>query len=250
MALMTCRECSGPVSSNASACPKCGAKPPKRTTLFTKIIGGFFALLVVSAIFQGTGSNSSQPRPDATTAQSKAMSAEAAIAHRCGVERDQVLADVRKHVEAGENWKAHLAVRPCALAQPNDEQYVTLSTQTEVADYLFTITSKTAKWDERLRAHRQLASVDPKTAARYAAELQQLEARALRETKQEQQKFAAAKRKEGASIGMTKEDVLASSWGRPEKINTTTTIRGSREQWVYGGGYLYFDENILTAIQN
>ena len=61
---------------------------------------------------------------------------------------------------------------------------------------------------------------------------------------------AARKRKAGVSIGMSKEDVLASMWGKPRKINTTTTARGTREQWVYDGGYLYFDDNTLTAIQN
>lgn len=51
---------------------------------------------------------------------------------------------------------------------------------------------------------------------------------------------------------MTKEDVLQSSWGRPESINTTTTSNGTREQWVYRGlrNYLYFENGVLTAIQN
>ncbi|MDM0041845.1 hypothetical protein QTI05_22585 [Variovorax sp. J22R193] len=61
----------------------------------------------------------------------------------------------------------------------------------------------------------------------------------------------ARKRREGVSIGMSKEDVLASSWGKPEKVNTTTTARGTREQWVYGGhNYLYFVGETLTTIQN
>jgi hypothetical protein len=60
----------------------------------------------------------------------------------------------------------------------------------------------------------------------------------------------AQRRREGVSIGMTQADALASSWGRPEKVNRTTTVRGEREQWVYPGGYLYFENGILTAIQN
>ena len=61
----------------------------------------------------------------------------------------------------------------------------------------------------------------------------------------------ARKKREGVSVGMSKEDVLASSWGRPEKVNTTTTAHGTREQWVYGGhNYLYFTGNLLTTIQN
>ena len=57
--------------------------------------------------------------------------------------------------------------------------------------------------------------------------------------------------KEGVSVGMSKEQVLSSSWGKPEHVNTTTTARGTREQWVYGmRAYLYFEDGVLTTIQN
>ncbi len=55
---------------------------------------------------------------------------------------------------------------------------------------------------------------------------------------------------EGVIIGMSKEQALASSWGKPRRINRTTTARGATEQWVYSGGYLYFVNGILTTIQN
>lgn len=55
----------------------------------------------------------------------------------------------------------------------------------------------------------------------------------------------------GVRIGMTKSEALRSSWGRPHEINRTTTAGGVHEQWVYGGrNYLYFENGILTAIQN
>lgn len=51
-------------------------------------------------------------------------------------------------------------------------------------------------------------------------------------------------------IGMTKEEVRNSTWGSPNKINKTTTSYGTREQWVYSSNrYLYFDNGILSAIQ-
>lgn len=62
---------------------------------------------------------------------------------------------------------------------------------------------------------------------------------------------AARRRKQGVSIGMTREEVLASSWGKPQRVNTTTTAYRVREQWVYGdNNYLYFENGILTSIQN
>lgn len=63
--------------------------------------------------------------------------------------------------------------------------------------------------------------------------------------------YKARKKKEGVSIGMSQQDVLDSSWGRPERVNRTTTVRGVHEQWVYGSGnYLYFESGLLTSIQN
>ena len=58
------------------------------------------------------------------------------------------------------------------------------------------------------------------------------------------------KRKAGVHLGMTKEDVISSSWGRPSKINKTHTSEGTREQWIYNNNYLYFENGVLTAIQN
>lgn len=59
------------------------------------------------------------------------------------------------------------------------------------------------------------------------------------------------KAKSGVRIGMTKAEVLESSWGKPQHVNKTTTSYGTSEQWVYGiNSYLYFEDGILTAIQN
>lgn len=51
-------------------------------------------------------------------------------------------------------------------------------------------------------------------------------------------------------IGWTKE-MCIESWGKPRDVNRTTTANGTNEQWVYSlKKYLYFDNNILTAIQD
>jgi hypothetical protein len=60
---------------------------------------------------------------------------------------------------------------------------------------------------------------------------------------------------QGVRIGMTEEQVLRSSWGRPTDINKTTNQYGTYEQWVYRYGdynadYLYFENGILISIQN
>lgn len=52
-------------------------------------------------------------------------------------------------------------------------------------------------------------------------------------------------------IGMKKEQVLL-SWGKPDNINKTITKYSKNEQWVYDDGpsYLYFENGILTTIQD
>lgn len=64
------------------------------------------------------------------------------------------------------------------------------------------------------------------------------------------QKIWSAIEQEKVFVGMTAEQAIM-SWGEPTSINTTTTGGGNHEQWVYKyHGYLYFDNKILTSIQN
>lgn len=56
------------------------------------------------------------------------------------------------------------------------------------------------------------------------------------------------------AIGMTKTEVLY-AWGNPSDVNKTTRSGGTSEQWVfgnpiYGANYVYFDNDLVTSIQN
>jgi hypothetical protein len=96
---------------------------------------------------------------------------------------------------------------------------------------------------ERLWAFERLQRLYPE---RYA-KLETLHGRLIQA---DARRLAAEKRKEGVVLGMTKDEVRASSWGRPRDINRTTNRFGTTEQWVYDGGYLYFTDGVLTSIQN
>ena len=51
-------------------------------------------------------------------------------------------------------------------------------------------------------------------------------------------------------VGMTAQEVLNSTWGRPNAISHTTIGRRHLEQWDYGGGnYLYFENDRLQRYQ-
>lgn len=64
MALIVCKECGGKVSTEAKACPSCGAAMPKRTSTLTWVIAGFFVVALVMGI-----ANSSTQRQAAEAVQ-------------------------------------------------------------------------------------------------------------------------------------------------------------------------------------
>ncbi|MGZ5227286.1 MAG: hypothetical protein ACXWCS_24260 [Burkholderiales bacterium] len=53
----------------------------------------------------------------------------------------------------------------------------------------------------------------------------------------------------GIRVGMTKQQVLNSSWGQPDSIHTAIIGARLREQWMYGTNNLFFEEGVLTAVQ-
>ena len=97
-------------------------------------------------------------------------------------------------------------------------------------------------------------------AQRAEEERQREEARIQRE-KEEREHKASLYRKYGKQtadlilagkvrIGMTRE-MCRAAWGSPDDINRSSGSWGVHEQWVYGlGSYLYFENGILSSIQN
>jgi hypothetical protein len=111
-----------------------------------------------------------------------------------------------------------------------------------------------APWENRLTALREVNELAPELLGSYAAEFKTSSQRYERESAQLRKKadadHRAQRRKEGVTIGLPQEDVLMSSWGKPEAVNKTVTSRCTREQWVYGSGnYLYFEGDVLKSFQ-
>jgi hypothetical protein len=99
-------------------------------------------------------------------------------------------------------------------------------------------TDKTRPLQQRIADLRWLELHHAEEYSPYRALAASLQRTADLEAKAEQRRIAAEKRREGVSIGMSQQDVLDSSWGKPRKINRTTYSWGTKEQWVYDGGYL------------
>lgn len=63
--------------------------------------------------------------------------------------------------------------------------------------------------------------------------------------------FSLYAKRKNPIIGMTKEEVARSTWGKPKDIHTTTSQYGTDEQWVYNlNKYIYFENGVVTTIQN
>lgn len=87
---------------------------------------------------------------------------------------------------------------------------------------------------------------------KHNAEVRLKEAKRMKEVAMDQLGVKCIKAdKGGAAIGDTEARIRKCGWGKPQRINRTTTAHGVREQWVYGGGnYLYLKDGVVTAVQN
>jgi|26BtaG_2_1085354.scaffolds.fasta_scaffold00066_30 RNA polymerase subunit RPABC4/transcription elongation factor Spt4 len=90
MALVKCKECGSEVSTKAKVCPKCGAKAPKKTSMFTWLVLVVILVSVYNVMTSGpsntarssgsaskaetssSGSNGSDSAPDTTPTEAKA----------------------------------------------------------------------------------------------------------------------------------------------------------------------------------
>jgi hypothetical protein len=74
MAMTACTECKTQISTKALACPRCGARRRKPTSLFTWVFGGLFTIAVASGVISAANS------PSARAGSSDAKPAAASVA--------------------------------------------------------------------------------------------------------------------------------------------------------------------------
>lgn len=213
-----------------------------------------FLLSLVAGLLSGCDSKSSATRQ--VVPQKQVVKDESAM--RLSEQREQMRVDCidkqsvqdaeyKRLFKAGKYWEARSAIRECAESLA-DEKRNALVAAAEVKHYLERISKANVSSRDKATAIEHLIRDYPEYGKKYDNLLAQLSKKADAE-----QKTADAKLKEskGISIGMNREDVLASSWGKPDSVNRTTTSNTTSEQWVYGGrNYLYFENGKLSTIQN
>lgn len=119
MAIVKCRECGGQVSTTAAACPRCGAKVPRRSNTGIVILG-FFAVLVIANVARSC--DESAKREAAQKAAQEAAQQIALITQRqtndFNQRRESVLTIARAALDKGDLAAAEQAIAP--LDRVND----------------------------------------------------------------------------------------------------------------------------------
>ena len=151
-------------------------------------------------------------------------------------------------IESRDYSGAELAMAVCSTHFPSEygKMYKTARTERLVKD----IENESLSPQERLNAYSQLTKYAPERAGQLSSMSKEIEASKKRYAQKKEAERKRRARSTGVSIGMSKAQVLESSWGKPRDINRTINTNGTHEQWVYDGGYLYFDGDVLSTIQN
>lgn len=69
MALVQCKECKAQISSDAKACPQCGAKTPAKTSVVTMLIGGLIIFGLLKAMLSESTQAAAPTKSPAQLAQ-------------------------------------------------------------------------------------------------------------------------------------------------------------------------------------
>lgn len=165
----------------------------------------------------------------------------------CKISIDSRKAEYQKLMNAHEYEDAVRVVSVCSNVM-GDQQLSQWVKDATVSGYIKDIKNQKLNPRARIFAIESLTREYPDKGKEYEKLSSDLLVMANKKDAAEE---AKKRKSEGVRIGMSREEAAASSWGKPQHINTTTRASGTREQWVYGdGNYLYFNDGVLTSIQN
>lgn len=170
----------------------------------------------------------------------------------CKESRDRDRADYATNMANGQYHAAVMSIKTCAEIL-KDAESLRLLREAEIPSLLADINDKKGSPRARASAMQRLSAAYPDVGRKYDGQAEKLlEIADKSDAERARANEVRARKKpklEGVSLGMSPEEVKASSWGKPRDINRTTTVWGVREQWVYDSGYLYFEDGKLIAIQ-
>lgn len=156
---------------------------------------------------------------------------------------------VQKYQELMEKksyWLASLQMTACGTLASHPE-YKQMEMAAELAHYQGELAASGRDKTRKMAAVNSMISRGHPVSDALIIEFRQYERAEIARAKEAD---ARLRKSQGVTIGMSYEEVLASSWGRPKRVNKTTRATGESQQWVYDGGYLYFENGVLRTIQH
>ena len=127
-----------------------------------------------------------------------------------------VLSAYDAHMAAGRHIEAAKSLDHCVY-HTNSSELIEKRRLARVEVAWTDAHSKTSTDEDRLQALNQLAALDPERAQKAANVRKSVETRIAKQRAAEKRAEAARKKSEGVRLGMTREDVVASSWGAPSE---------------------------------
>lgn len=161
----------------------------------------------------------------------------------CAERKAQLVLDYKQLMTNKKFYDAAQSVRLCGQ-NLDDKELIQMTRAADAADLIADVDIGHIESAKSLKAdYADILAKQPEAKAKVE--------KILSDVRKQDLKAKAEKKKLGVTIGMSKDDVLASSWGRPNSINRTTGTWGVHEQWCYGGhNYLFFENGVLTTIMN
>lgn len=209
-----------------------------------KCINTLLAVAFIASIFACNDARKPANQPQVK----KVQAAKATDPTECLLDKD-MHNKYAEHTKRGDHWKAARSISRCADTS-KDEYLIAKVKESEIKVWTadFKNNKKTAA--ERSDAYEKLKELDASEALKLEQEFKIVAKRASYDAEVSHMVIKQNLKHTGATIGMSQTEVIQGNWGYPSHINKTTTAMGTREQWSYDEGkYLYFDNGVLTAIQ-
>jgi hypothetical protein len=211
-----------------------------------KILAIFKLLVIISVV---SACANQYPEMDSPAPKNNEL-AESKDVKECKSNKNILLSEYDKKILVGDYAGAARGLEKCADIL-KDSNLIEKTNEAMAVSFLKIADNKSYSANTRKAAIDNLGIQYPQEFAKNKEEIDQINAVLVVELQKKAAQEKKKRKNEGVSIGMTQEEVIQSSWGKPRDINRTTNRYGVREQWVYGGGnYLYFEDGILTSIQN
>ena len=184
---------------------------------------------------------------------------------KCSEDRGRITEEFDKHFAGRDYGGAAEIVRHCATTFGSADYKQQLK-NAEIAGFEVEVNNEKHSAYSRLATLNAYEKSYPDEAAKYASLRIRLVGVNAKEMKNEEERKrieqaandkkerieeARYRRSQGVEIGMTPEEVLASSWGRPRRTTKSQSSNIYTETWDYGyPNFLYFVNGQLSQIHN